>query len=72
MTGEGAVSTAKKTRRATEFVNLTIRIHYEARRQLRIRAAEEDRNIEDIVRSLIYPKIGMAHLDGDTKAAALK
>lgn len=50
-----------------ELVNLTIRIHREARKQLRIRAAQEERNIEDIVRDLVYPKIGMGHLSVQLK-----
>lgn len=45
-----------------EIVNFTIRVHAEARRQLRIRSAVSDVSIEEIVRGLLYPALGLKEL----------
>jgi plasmid stability protein len=43
-------------------VNFTIRVHAEARKKLRIRSAESDASIEEIVRGILYPALGLKHL----------
>lgn len=53
---------SRKARAPDDVVQLSIRIHFEARRQLRIRSAEEDIPMEEIVRSLLYPTLGLDHL----------
>jgi plasmid stability protein len=59
---EQPLAKLKKIRKPDELVSLSIRVHPDARRKLRIRAAEEDRNIEEIVRALLYPELGLKHL----------
>lgn len=49
----------KKGHSPGDLVNLTFRVHPEARRQLRIKAAEEEREMEVILRSFVYPGLGV-------------
>lgn len=53
-----AMSTGEIEAGGDELVQFNVRIHPEARRRLRIAAAESDRGIEEIVREILYPSLG--------------
>lgn len=58
----GRAAARARERRATDgMVQLCVRITPQARTELRIKAAREERGIEEMVRHLLYPRLGLKH-----------